>query len=81
MPTCPGCHQSVSYDRLVRHERYCPELGGSNDVERTVRRIEERLDAVEDRLDRRLRAVERRIGVPSGAGPDDRDGQLLGRNQ
>lgn len=55
MPTCPGCQQRVSYDRLADHLHNCPALRGSAAAARPdVDRLTGRVDA----LERRLRAHE-----------------------
>ncbi|MFB6166181.1 MAG: hypothetical protein ABEJ31_13555 [Haloarculaceae archaeon] len=59
MPTCPGCEQSLSYERLPAHERTCPDIhGGDRETLAQVERVERRLVAVERRLDARLRSLE-----------------------
>jgi len=73
MPICPGCEQTVPYDRLDVHQRYCAGIwsdgmrGG-----RSVERLDRRLANVEARLERRLREfeedVERRLAVVDSSG-------------
>lgn len=60
MPICPGCERSVPYERLDLHQRYCEGIrGGEKDRRRAVERLDQRLAAVEVRLDRQFRQFER----------------------
>lgn len=62
MPTCPGCEQQIAYERLDAHERYCPGLHSPDkSPTEAVRRLERRLDRVEQRLERRLDVLERTV--------------------
>jgi len=54
MPTCPGCNECVSYDRLATHQKYCGELFGHDcPAGRSLERLERRISAIESRLDDR----------------------------
>lgn len=67
MPTCPGCEQSVSYERLPTHQRHCPEIhGGDPEALSQVEGFEERLVAIERRLDARIRSLEVELDRKSG---------------
>lgn len=59
MPICPGCEQSIPYDELDVHERYCHDIWGDRDSgSRSVERLERQIVALERRVDGRLRKVE-----------------------
>lgn len=59
MPICPGCERTVSYDRLDSHERYCDGIWSATRAgSRSLERMERRITALENRIDRRLRDVE-----------------------
>lgn len=51
MPTCPGCEQRISYDRLTVHERHCAGLVAvRGDEHRSLEHLEHRLRALEELL-------------------------------
>lgn len=59
MPTCPGCEQGVSYERLNQHLSYCDRLHGGDDTTLSrVNGLERRLDTIERRIEARLRVLE-----------------------
>lgn len=81
MPTCPGCQQRVSYQRLDAHQRYCHGLGTADDVgHRSIDRLESRVDDVERKLDGRLQAIERKLDIAVSAPDDGSEGRLLKRD-
>ncbi|WP_435346352.1 hypothetical protein [Haloarchaeobius sp. HRN-SO-5] len=62
MPNCPGCYESVPYDRLAAHQRYCTELRDSDLVgARSVERLDRRVELLEERLEARLRTIEEQL--------------------
>ena len=64
MPICPGCEQSVSYDRLDLHERYCRGIWGEPAPgPAALERIERRLQRLEVDLERRLARSEHARGT------------------
>ena len=63
MPTCPVCEQPASYDRLARHERYCTGSDDAGVGAQPFERIDRRIEAVERRMYRRLRALESELEV------------------
>lgn len=58
MPICPGCEQTVSYDRLDIHERYCDGIWSDEVGQRSIERLERRILALERRLDAQVRELE-----------------------
>lgn len=78
MPTCPGCQQRVSHDRLDTHERYCHGLHGDESPGlRSMRRLEDRIDELDRRFDRRVRALEVSVGNRSTQDDSDEGGLKL----
>ncbi len=83
MPTCPGCQQRVSHDRLATHERYCRALhGGESERNRSMRRLERRIEELDRRVDQRLRALEVTVGTRALENESTaQDLTLLGRDK
>lgn len=51
MPICPGCEQTIPYDQLDIHERYCTGLQSQDETKRrTIEHLERRVVAIEKRL-------------------------------
>lgn len=70
MPTCPGCKQRVSHDRLDTHLRYCHGLRTvSGNEQRAIERLEGRVET----LDRQFRALQTAVRNTS---PAEDDGEL-----
>lgn len=62
MPTCPGCERFVTYDQLASHQRHCWALhGGDKASHERLKQLERRIDTVERRLRRRIRALEEEL--------------------
>jgi len=59
MPRCPECYETLSYDRLDCHLRWCCASGDRQRVSADgLERLARQLQRVEDRIDRRIGAVE-----------------------
>lgn len=55
MPICPGCEESVPYDRLDLHERYCRGIWGEpTSTGIAIEKIDRRLRRIEADLEGRL---------------------------
>ena len=67
MPTCPGCHETVSYDRLATHTQYCADIDGEEAASsgRSMERLARRVERIERRLDERLSTFEDRLAEES----------------
>ena len=70
MPTCPGCHQQVEYDRLETHLQHCHALRRAEvEQRRSVQRLEQHVDDLDRQFERRLQAIE--TAVETAASEDD----------
>jgi len=66
MPTCPGCHETVSYDRLATHTQYCTDIDGEEgSSDRSMERLVRRVERIERRLEDRLSTIEDRLAEES----------------
>jgi ferritin-like metal-binding protein YciE len=64
MPTCPGCEQPVSYDRLPIHTRYCDAIWRAQKAEsQTTRTQSQRLMDLEEQLNNRLEDHEKETEI------------------
>lgn len=63
MPNCPGCHQTVPYERLDAHLAYCGALVGGDDEREqdTIRRLDRHVAELDADVDRRLGALEEKV--------------------
>lgn len=62
MPICPGCEQQIPYRRLAIHVRYCEGIGGTDRRGgAATERLDARLTGVEERVEERLREIDRRL--------------------
>lgn len=59
MPICPGCEQTIPYDRLDVHVRYCVGIWSAARYNApSSDRLESQITTMEHHLDRRLRELE-----------------------
>ena len=73
MPTCPGCEQRISYDRLTVHERHCAGLVAvRGDEHQSMEHLEQRLRVLEELLVERLPDPEE---LPEGGSLGIREGE------
>lgn len=72
MPTCPGCQQLLSHERLGDHLDHCRAIyGDAAEEARTIARLERRVDRLELRVRKHDLDLERAVdGGRVGTGPD-----------
>lgn len=64
MPRCPGCYRILTHHRLDTHLRWCCAAEG-RERERgdCLERLDHELSAVEERIERRIDAVEAELDL------------------
>lgn len=73
MPTCPGCRDSVPYNRLPVHQRYCPGLWtegpGVDNQTRAIKQLSRTFQTQERQLEARVENLEQSL-AELGAAPE-----------